>query len=47
MCDDLNPYFSLEKVETQEDNIGENTKKIKKSSHFCWCCGQDAVDVID
>ena len=47
ICDDLSPNFSLEKVETQEDNIGENTKKIKKSSHFCWCCGQDAVDVID
>jgi hypothetical protein len=46
MCDDLNPYFSLEKVETQEDNMGENIKR-KKSSHFCWCCGKDAVDVID
>ena len=47
ICDDLNQYLYLEKVETQEDNFDENKKKTKKSSHFCWCCGQDAVDVID
>ena len=46
ICGNLNPYFSLEKIETQEDNISDKMKR-KKSSRFCWCCGQDAVDVID
>jgi len=46
VCEDLNPYFSLEKVETQEDNIEKNIK-TKKPSYFCWCCGKDSVDVIE